>query len=140
MDSILFRKFMSELEKRMGRVVYQDLAISVEVLMTVLEEFEIELRLPEVARARKREIIMCGAAYVVLFAGVLRGGEVLLMEYNEPYRRIVNDKHHLTSLHVVVPLMGRFKEETGERNVRLALASESNNCALPIRIWIELLV
>ena len=38
-DSILFRKFMSELEKRMGRVVYQDLAISVEVLMTVLEEF-----------------------------------------------------------------------------------------------------
>ena len=38
-DSILFQKLMSKLEKRMGRVVCKDLAISVEVLMTVLEEF-----------------------------------------------------------------------------------------------------
>ena len=38
-DSILFRKFMSELEKQMGRSVYQDLAITVEVLGKVLEEF-----------------------------------------------------------------------------------------------------
>ena len=140
LDSILFRKFMFGLEKRMGRVVYQDLAISVEVLMTVLEEFEIELRLAKVAQARKHEIIMCGAAYVVLFAGALRGGEVLLMEGSELCRRIVDGKHHLTSPHVVVPLMGRFKEETGERNVLLALVSESENCALPIRIWIERLV
>ena len=62
------------------------------------------------------------------------------MEDSEPYRHIVDGKPRLTSPHVVVLFMGRFKEETGERNVILALVSGSNNCALPIRIWIELLV
>ena len=92
------------------------------------------------ARACKCEIIICGAAYVVLVSGALRGGEVLLMEGSELCRSIVDGKHHLTSPHIVVPLMGRYKEETGERNVLLALVSESDNCALLIRIWIERLV
>ena len=38
-DSILFRKFISELEKRLGGSVYQDLAVTVEELRKVLEEF-----------------------------------------------------------------------------------------------------
>lgn len=38
--------------------------------------------------------------------------------------------------HVVVPLMGRFKGETGERNLILVLANKSKG-GLEIRKWVE---
>jgi len=38
--------------------------------------------------------------------------------------------------HVVVPLMGRFKNETGERNLVLVLANETNG-GLKVRKWID---
>ena len=75
-----------------------------------------------------------------MVSGALRGGEVLLMEDSEPYHRSVDGKHHLTSHHVVVLWMGRFKAETGEINVLLAMVYESDICALPILIWIGRLV
>ena len=38
--------------------------------------------------------------------------------------------------HVVVPLMGRFKNETGERNLVLVLANETKG-GLKVRKWID---
>ena len=49
---------------------------------------------------------------VVLVAGALQGGEVLLMEASELVKRRLNGKHHPEHPHVVVPLMGRFKNES----------------------------
>jgi hypothetical protein len=140
LDSLLFRKFMLGLEKRMGRLVYQDLAISVDLLLEILKEYELELLDKDVIWSRKRRVIMTGAAFVVLFAGALRGGEVLLMECSELCRRVLDGKFHPSAPHVIVPLMGRFKEETGERNVMLAFASQSDTSKLPIRLWVERLV
>ena len=137
LNSLLFRKFMMGLEKRMGRLVYQDLALSTELLMEVLDRYDLELDSPGVAWSRRREIVMSGAAFVILFAGALRGGEVLLLEASELCKRIRDGKHHSKEPHVLVPLMGRFKGETGERNVLLAFCNVTLNGKIPIRKWIE---
>ena len=76
---------------------------------------------------------------VVLCAAALRGGEVLLMEASELVRRRLDGKDHALHPHIVVPLMGRFKNEVGERNVLFALASETAS-GIQVRRWVERLV
>ena len=137
LNSLLFRKFMNGLEKRMGRLVYQDLALSVDLLMEILAMYEVELSSPDVPWHRRRTIVMSGAAFVVLFGGALRGGEVLLMEASELCRRIHDGKVHRSASHVLIPLMGRFKGENGERNVLLAMTSVTDNGRIPVRRWVE---
>ena len=137
LNSLLFRKFMTGLEKRMGRLVFQDLALSVELLMEILRLYELELSCGEVPWIRRRSIVMSGAAFVILFGGALRGGEVLLLEASELCKRIGDGRMHRPAPHVLVPLMGRFKGENGERNVLLALSSVTDNGRIPIRRWVE---
>ena len=137
LNSLLFRKFMMGLEKRMGRLVYQDLAISVELLLELLARYETKLETAEVPWSRRRMIVMSGAAFVILFAGALRGGEVLLVEASELCKRIQDGKRHHAEPHVAVPLMGRFKGENGERNVLLPFCNVTSNGNIPIRKWIE---
>ena len=66
---------MSGLEKRMGKVVCQDLGLDVRILVIILENIELEIRDPRVAWSRKRHLSMCAAAFVVLYVAALRGGE-----------------------------------------------------------------
>ena len=62
---------------------------------------------------------MCGAAYVILFGGALRGDEVLLTEDRELVKIVNSGKLDTSAPHVVVPLVGRFKGEEGEINIFL---------------------
>lgn len=135
-DTRLFRKFMLGLERRMGRLVKQNMGISVEVLVAMLDNYEIELCDRRTTNERKRMIIMCASAYVILFTGALRGGEVFLTEGSELVRRMSEGKSHPKHPHVVVPLMGRFKGENGERNLMLCLAKVTKS-GINVRRWVE---
>ena len=70
---------------------------------------------------RKHHLIVIGGAFVVLVGGALQ--EVLLLEALELFKRRLDGKNCKELPHMVAPLMGRFKNETGERNMILALAS-----------------
>ena len=85
---------------------------------------------------RRRFIIICGATFMILFAGALRGGEVLMMEGLELVRRRNGGRNDTENGHVVIPLMGRFKNETGQRNLVLVLANVSVG-GLEIRKWVD---
>ena len=135
-DTRLFRKFMIGLEKRMGRLVIQNAGISVEILLAMLESMEMEYGQVESGSERKRELIICGSAFVVLFSAALRGGEVLLGEASELVRRIMEGKHHANHPHVLFPMMGRFKGERGERNLIFCLTNMSSR-GIPNRRWLE---
>ena len=86
--------------------------------------------------ARRRELIMCGSAFVVLFSAALQGGEVLLREASELVQKIMEGKHHVSHPHHLFPMMGRFKGETGERNLIFCLANVSHS-GIPNRRWLE---
>ena len=137
-DSQLFSMFMLGCEKRMGRLVKQDLGISLKVLQRMLEAYEIELEDALVSTERKRFVIICAGAFVILWAGALRGGEIFLMESSEFVRRRNDGRDHEKHPHCVIPLMGRFKQETGERNLVIVLANVTKS-NLNIRKWVDLL-
>ncbi len=137
LNSVLFRQFMYGLEKRMGRVVIQNIAVSATMLIHILNGMEEELRSNETTWARKREIIIAGATFVGLFAGALRGEEIFMAEAEEFCRRINFGKFDAECSFVLLPLMGRFKHETGERNIMFAFASTTEGSGIPVRRWLE---
>ena len=138
-DSKLFQMFMRGCERRMGRLVMQEVGLSVEVLHEILGSLKQEISNPLTFYERKRLLVVSGAAFVILYAGALRGGEVFLVEASELSKLITQGRDHTTHPHVVVPLMGRFKGETGERNVLLAFTNVSTS-GFRIREWVEVLV
>ena len=123
----------------MGRLVVQELGFMVEVVLKLLEEWDKELESDEVSVERKRDLSVAGGAFVVLVGGALRGGEVLLLEVSELVQQRFDGKDHAEHPHVVAPLMGRFKNETGERNMILALATRTSS-GIEIRKWLERLI
>ena len=135
-QSRLFTMFMLGCERRMGRFVKQDMGLSIAMLMEILNLYELELSRDEVTSMRKREVIVFAGSFVILFAGAFRGGEVLMLEVSEFVKRREDGRHLKKDGHVVIPLMGCFKNETGERNLVLVLANKTNG-GLPVRKWID---
>jgi hypothetical protein len=135
-QSRLFVMFMLGCEKRMGRLVKQDLGISITMLEELLKLYDIELREETTTIARKREIVVYAGTFVILFGGALRGGEVLMLEASEFVKRRDDGRGLKENGHVVVPLMGRFKNETGERNLVIVLSNVTKS-GLQIRKWID---
>jgi hypothetical protein len=120
----------------MGRLVNQNLGLSLDMLKFILSIYEEELLDENMSNDRRRFIIICGATFMILFAGALRGGEVLMMEGLELVRRRNGGRNDTENGHVVIPLMGRFKNETGQRNLVLVLANVSVG-GLEIRKWVD---
>ena len=137
-DSKLFGMFMKGCEKRMGRFVKQDCGISNEILLVILNMYETEFDNVETSTDRKRFMLICGAAFVILWGGALRGGEIMMMEASELITRRLDGKDEGRFGHVVIPLMGRFKNETGERNLIIILTNITKG-GIYIRKWVEAL-
>ena len=130
-----FRLFSKDCESQMGNATSQDAAISIEAMLGMLELLEVKVQRVSTPRETRRMAIMTAAVLVIGFCGALRGGEILLMEATEFCKRIDagrSDKQQ----HVLVPLMGRFKNELGERNVLLALV-ESTKSGIQVRRWLD---
>ena len=130
-----FQLFSKGCESRMGNATSQDAAISVEAMLGMLELLEVRVQRSSTSKEARRMAIMTAAVLIVGFCAALRGGEILLMEATEFCKRI--DAGRTDELqHVVVPLMGRFKNEVGERNVLLALVG-STKSGIQVRKWLD---
>ena len=138
-DSHFFRKFCKGLEKRMGRLVIQNLGIGSEVVCLILDMLEEELGEDELKASRKREITLLGAGFVYLYVAALRGNELFLTERRELCKRISQGEKHPLHPHTVLPLKGLFKGESGERNIIFCLTNKTQS-GIPVRKWTERLV
>lgn len=135
-DSKLFGMFIKGCEKRMGRFVKQDCGITHELLHEILYNYEKEFDNKNTSLKRKRFMLVCGATFVILWGGALRGGEVMMIESSELIKRRLDGKNEKGKEHCVIPLMGRFKNEIGERNLIIVLANTTSS-GIPIRRWVE---
>ena len=135
-QSKLFVSFMKGCEKRMGRLVKQNLGLSIHLLLDILRVYDDELKDENIPYQRKRMMIICAASFVILWAGALRGGEIFMLERSEFVKRRDDGRNSGTHGHVVIPLMGRFKGETGERNLVIILANITNS-GLQVRKWVD---
>lgn len=137
-NSVLFGKFIKGCEKRMGRIVRQDTALSVPILLKILNNLDCELKSPSTTVTRKREVVMLGSFLVIGFCDALRGNEIFLVEAAN-LCKYWQEKVRQQQNHVVVPLMGRFKGETGERNVLRFLVNQTQS-GIAIDKWVGRLV
>lgn len=139
-NSLLHRRFIQGLEERMGREVRQQKGLSTEVLGEILGNYRLDLQSPIVSRDRKRFIIIAGAYFALLFGASLRGNEGLMLESQGlcKYISVGKDMQKAEDSHVLAPLLGRFKSETGERLVLVVIASISKS-GLEFRWWLEML-
>ena len=135
-DSKLFSMFMKGCEKRMGRYVKYDCGMTNELLHAILDEYENEFDDKYTSLPHKICMLVCGAVFVTLWGGALRGGEIMMMEASELIKRKLDGKHEVKNEHIAIPLMGCFKNKTGERNLIIILANVTQG-GIPIQKWVE---
>ena len=64
-DSIYFRAFLKGCQHRMGSITVQDTALSIQILMKILVQYEVEFSLTSTPVGRRRDIVMI-ASYLVM--------------------------------------------------------------------------
>jgi len=127
-QSSWFTRFSLGCRKRMGQIVKQDLGISIEVFMALLDEFRI--RIDEAEGDEKAELISVNAYTVLSYCGSLRGNEGFMLDLDALIRGF-----HLGETgeheHVIAPLRGRFKNEIGEREHQVVLPPRTQSGIKP---------
>lgn len=112
--SYWFERFMKGVHKRMGEEVRSDYALSVGLLHLVLGN--LNERWGEATTAGQRKEITEIAFFLVVAFGLgLRGEEVVKADVAGFLTYFDAGRDHATHPHVMIPLQGRFKGETGER-------------------------
>jgi len=137
-QSLAFLQFIKGLEKRMGRTVKQDTPLSIQILGEILMSLDKTLSQEDSPEWAKRRAIMLGSYLVFGFCAALRGGEGLLCEATT-LCALISEGIDFSTPFVLIPLMGRFKNEVGERNVLLPLVATTQS-GIPVRKWANRLV
>ena len=140
-DSRFFQLFTRGLLLRLGKQTKSNWGLDYKVLHIILENLEEELERLNTGNQQRREIIMIGSFLIVGFVCGLRGNEIFLVEAEGIQSMIEKGRKEDDSRleHVVIPLLGRFKNEDGERwHVMVSVAITDSK--FQVRKWIERLV
>ena len=105
---------MRGVHKRMGEEVHSNFALSIRVLHKILGHLDSEWIGGRTMEKRK-QIVEIACFLVLAFCLGLRGEEVVKMDIAGFLTYFEAGKDHPEHPHVMVPLLGRFKGETGER-------------------------
>ena len=123
---------------RLGKQTKSNWGLDYNVLHVILNNFEEELIEPDLAVEDRRELTMLGAFFIIGFVCGLRGNETFLVEA-EGLQQMIKKGNLETDKkleHVVIPLLGRFKNEDGERwHIMVSVAVTDSN--FQVRRWIE---
>ena len=143
-----FQRWSLGCETRMGYILKQNQAISIDVMRDLIEAFKESIMKSE-AKSRDRWWNTLGLVYsVITFFASLRGSEGLKVnahilikywDYGLSSSAHQGDKRLKTPAHIIIPLMGRFKGEQGERCHLLAL-TEKTASGIHIRKVIQILI
>jgi hypothetical protein len=110
-----FERFMKGMHKRMGEDIRPDKAISIQLMKELSSQLEEEW---ESGTSNKLRVSMEASFYLIAFCCALRGEEVPLADLFGIARYWLDGERHVTP-HVIIPLIGRFKGETGEKTLYL---------------------
>jgi hypothetical protein len=109
-----FERFMRGVHKRMGEEVRPDFALSVSVLRRMLGG--LDKQWVEARSSETRKLVVEIAMFLVAAFGLgLRGEEVVKMDIAGYLTYVEAGRDHEAHPHGMIPLLGRFKGEIGER-------------------------
>jgi len=136
--SVWFERFARGCLSRMGQIVRQDRALSLEVLHQLLENLEQEWASSDAAT--RGQVASLGAFCLIAFCGSFRGPEMFLVDLFGLHKYGREDlKTSGGKTYVIVPLLGRFKNELGDQYHLTPMVAESSS-ELKIRVWIRRLL
>ena len=138
-NSLFFTRFMEGCLNRMNKNVKSDLALDPRILKIILANMEKEVRTQTTPNSRKKWLSVAGAYFAISYACSLRGNEGFMLDAGALIRYISKGASQDDVPHVVVPLLGRFKNEVGER-FHLMMSVNITKSGLDVRWWLELLV
>ena len=139
-NSLLFTRFMEGCLKRMGKEVKSDLALDPSILHLILKNLNNEWLNDATTNERRRWISVVGCYLIVCFTCSLRGNEGFMIDFLGLRTHIKDGKSaDEKTPHVVIPLLGRFKNEVGER-LHLMLSVDVTKSGFKVRDWVERLV
>lgn len=133
-----FKRFTMGCKKRMGKIHKPDLALTGDVMKEYLRELEWELL--EVEGTEQVGVVELGALSAIEYGCSLRGPEGFmvdlkgLIKYQGRGRGAEHDRQH-----TIIPLLGRFKNEVGERTHLCAMVDETDS-GLKLGVWVDRLI
>ena len=133
--SLWFERFIFGMHKRMGDVVHQDKAVTLDVVHKVIEGLEVDY-LEERNDGAKEKIADVAVFVLASFLAALRGEETLKIVLGETKEFYKEGQSHGNHKHVILPLRGRFKGESGE-SYHLVVVTAKSNSGLQIGPWIK---
>jgi hypothetical protein len=129
-----FERFMRGMHKRMGEITRPDRALSLNIMLELQRLLEQEW----LNNGNDLMVAMEASFYLISFCCALRGEEVPLATLHGTIKYWEAGEVHEVK-HVVVPLLGRFKGETGE-SYHLLCTVDVTNHGLEPRKWIGRLI
>jgi hypothetical protein len=127
--SLWFQRFMIGCKKRMGQDWRPNRAVSVELMVSLLEDTE-RRAISAVSETDRHRWIMAGGYFCFCYVLSLRSSEGLLadleglIQYFEP-----------NGSHVVIPLLGRFKGED-HSSQHLMHSTSLTDSGIPVKTWV----
>jgi len=137
-NTLWFERFSKGCLSRMGQIVRQDRAISLELMHALCSLLNQEWEVAENHKVRS-QIAALGAYSVIAFCGSFRGPEVFLtdlhglIKYGEE-RLLAAGKEY-----VIIPLLGHFKNEIGDQHHLTPLIAVTKS-GLRVKEWVDRLV
>ena len=144
-NSIWFSRWSRGCETRMGYIIKQDKALSLPILQALIKRWIEDIELAPPNSWNRLKSCMALTYTTISFVASLRGPEGLKIDLSTLKRHINQGKETKSSTkgslpsHVILPLRGRFKGESGERCHLLPLANYSKS-GIQIRSTLELLI
>ena len=140
-QSRFYTMFMRGLLLRMGRQTKVDLGLDYRILLAIQNILFEKINQAADPFGTARDEILIGSFLVFGFVFALRGNEIFMVEAGALKSGITNGKAGDAQVrsHVVVPLLGRFKNEENSR-LHLVVSVSETNSGLQPRTWAEYLV
>jgi len=129
-----FERFMLGFHKRVGGVSRPDLAVSIEVMLALMQRFDRLWILAEGDSKKQQEVLFPALLAVAAYAGGLRGEEVPLMDLFSTFKHFAEEMNHPKHPHVVIALRGRLKNKIGELEHLKPLVTKTR-LGLDVGIW-----
>ena len=134
-----FERFSQGMKVRMGQRTRRNFPIKSVMVKSILDRLKLDINLlgPN-DLDRRRLLILSGAFIAILYGGSLRGNEGLMLDADQLGRHIRLGLDHEIP-HVLVPLYGFWKGESGERFHIIPIVSISRT-GIEFRWWLEQLL
>lgn len=137
-NTLWFERFSKGCLSRMGQIVRQDRAVSLELMHALCSLLNQEWKAATECK-EKAQIASLGAYSVIAFCGSFRGNEVFMTDLHGLMKYGGDRLMSVGKEYIIIPLLGRFKNEIGDQYHLTPLIAVTRS-GLRVKEWVDRLI